>query len=132
MRVMVLVKATAASEAGVMPSRQRLIDMGRFNEALLQAGVLLAAEGLQPSSAGRRIRFSGPERRVIDGPFTETRELIAGYWLWQVSSLDEAVEWARRCPEPHEGGAVIEIRPVFELTDFGDGSMWSSQAPTRQ
>lgn len=132
MRVMVLVKATAESEAGVMPSRQRLIDMGRFNEALLQAGVLLAAEGLQPSSAGRRVRFSGPERRVIDGPFTETRELIAGYWLWQVSSLDEAVEWARRCPEPHEGGAVIEIRPVFELTDFGDGSMWSSQAPTRQ
>lgn len=116
MRVLVLVKATADSEAGVMPSPALLTAMGRFNEDLLKAGVLLAAEGLQPSARGKRVRFGQPGPTVIDGPFAETRELVAGYWLWQVSSLDEAMEWARRCPDPHEDGGEIEIRPVFEWT----------------
>ncbi|MGE3928457.1 MAG: YciI family protein [Lautropia sp.] len=120
MRVMVLVKATANSEAGVMPDEQLLTEMGRFNEALAKAGVILAGDGLKPSSAGKRVRFSGKSRTVIDGPFAETKELVAGYWLWQVRSIDEAVEWVRRCPNPHPGESEIEIRPVFEMEDFGD------------
>lgn len=120
MRVMVMVKATKDSEAGVMPSAQLLADMGRYNEALVKAGVLLAGEGLRPSSAGARVRFSGASREVMDGPFTETKELVAGYWLWQVRSMDEAIEWVRRCPNPMPGDSEIEIRPVFEAADFGE------------
>jgi hypothetical protein len=121
MRVMVLVKATEDSEAGVMPSEELLSEMTAFNEELVKAGVLLAAEGLHPSSKGVRVVFSGSERKVIDGPFAETKELLAGYWLWQVKSLDEAIEWVRRAPDPMPGAeAVIEIRPVFESDDFGE------------
>jgi hypothetical protein len=120
MRVMVMVKASKDSEAGVMPKRQLLEDMGKFNEELVKAGVMLAAEGLQPSSKGKRVRFSGDKRIVIDGPFTETKELLAGYWLWQVRSMEEAIEWLKRCPCPMPGEAEIEIRPVFEAADFGD------------
>src|SRR5437867_1747207 len=119
MRVMVCVKATKDSEAGIMPSQQLLTEMGRFNEELVKAGIMLAGEGLQPSSKGKRVRFSGPTRTVIDGPFTETKELIAGFWLWQVRSLEEAVEWVKRCPNPHKGESEIEIRQVFEAEDFG-------------
>src|SRR6476469_1159491 len=119
MRVMVMVKATADSEAGVMPSGQMLAQMGRFNEELVQAGVMLAGEGLHPSAKGVRVRFSGNQRSVVDGPFAETRELVAGFWLWQVHSMDEAIEWARRCPNPMPGDSDIEIRPVFEAEDFG-------------
>ncbi len=119
MRVMVIVKATADSEAGKMPSQKLLEEMGKFNEELVKAGVMLAGEGLQPSSKGKRVRFSGKERKVIDGPFTETKELIAGFWLWQVRSMEEAVEWVKRCPNPHEGGGELEIRQVFEAEDFG-------------
>jgi hypothetical protein len=123
MRVMVIVKATKNSEAGVMPSEKLLKDMGKFNEQLVKAGIMLAGEGLHPSSKGKRIVFSGGKRSVVDGPFAETKELIAGYWLWQVKSLDEAVEWARRCPDPMPGEeAVLEIRPVFEIDDFGDNA----------
>lgn len=118
MRVLVLVKANEQSEAGVMPSTELLEAMGRFNEELVQAGVLLAAEGLHPSSKGVRMHFSGDSRRVHDGPFAETRELVAGFWLWQVRSMDEAIEWVRRCPNPHVGDSEIEIRPVFEAEDF--------------
>ena len=121
MRVMVMVKATADSEAGVMPSEQLFLDMGRYNEELVKAGIMLAGEGLHPSSKGKRVRFAGGKRTVVDGPFTETKELIAGYWLWQVRSIEEAVEWVRRCPDPMPGEeAVIEIRPVFEAEDFGE------------
>jgi len=120
MRVLVIVKATPDSEAGVMPSEQLLADMGRFNEELVQAGVMLAGEGLHPSRKGARVRFSGASRTVIDGPFAETKELVAGYWLWQVRSMDEAIEWVRRCPNPHPGDCEIEIRPVFEAEDFGE------------
>ena len=120
MRVMVMVKATRDSEAGVMPDAKLLADMGRFNEELVKAGVILAGEGLKPSSSGARVRFSGSTRSVIDGPFTETKELVAGFWLWQVRSLDEAIEWVRRCPNPHPGECEIEIRPVFEAEDFGE------------
>ena len=120
MRVIVMVKATAASEAGVMPSERLLTEMGKFNEELVRAGVMLAGEGLQPSARGVRVRFSGRERGVIDGPFAETKELVAGFWLWQVRSMDEAIEWVRRCPNPHEGESEIEIRPIFEVEDFGD------------
>jgi hypothetical protein len=120
MRVMVMVKATKESEAGVMPSTQLLTDMGRYNEELVKAGVLLAGEGLHPSSKGARVRFSGASREVIDGPFTETKELVAGYWLWQVRSMDEAIEWVRRCPNPMMSESEIEIRPVFEAADFGE------------
>ena len=120
MRVMVMVKATQDSEAGVMPDPKLLADMGRFNEELVKAGVILAGEGLKPSSSGARVRFLGSTRSVIDGPFTETKELVAGFWLWQVRSMDEAIEWARRCPNPHPGECEIEIRPVFEAEDFGD------------
>ncbi|MGH9713157.1 MAG: YciI family protein [Candidatus Acidiferrales bacterium] len=119
MRVMVIVKASKDSEAGVLPSQKLLAEMGKFNEELVKAGVLLAADGLQASSKGKRIRFSGTNRTIIDGPFTETKELIAGFWLWQVRSMEEAVEWVKRCPNPHEGESEIEIRRVFEAEDFG-------------
>lgn len=119
MRVMVMVKATADSEAGRMPGTELLAAMGAFNEELVKAGVMLAGEGLHPSVRGKRVRFSGPGRTVIDGPFAETKELVAGFWLWNVKSMDEAVEWVRRCPNPMEGESEIEIRPVFEAEDFG-------------
>ncbi len=119
MRVMVMVKANKDSEAGIMPKQKLLAEMGKFNEELVKAGVLLAADGLQPSSKGKRVRFSREKRTVIDGPFTETKELIAGFWLWQVRSMEEAVEWVKRCPSPHDGEAEIEIRQVFEAEDFG-------------
>ena len=122
MRVMVIVKANKNSEAGIMPKQQLLAEMGKFNEELVKAGVLLAADGLQPSVKGKRVRFSGDKRTVIDGPFTETKELIAGYWLWQVRSMAEALEWVKRCPNPHEGESEIEIRQVFEAEDFGSES----------
>ena len=120
MRFMLLVKANDDSEAGVMPSEELLAEMGKFNEELAKAGVLLAGEGLQPSSKGARVKFSGRERTVVDGPFTETKELIAGYWLIQVKSLDEAIEWVKRSPNPFDGESEIEIRQVFEADDFGD------------
>ena len=120
MRVLVIVKATEDSEAGIMPSEQLLADMGKFNEELIKAGVMLAGEGLHPSSRGKRVAFSGSKRAVIDGPFSETKELVAGFWIWQVSSLEEAVEWVKRCPNPHPGESTIEIRPLFEMEDFGD------------
>lgn len=120
MRVMVMVKATADSEAGVMPSTELLEAMGRYNEALVQAGVMLAGEGLHPSRRGARVRFSGASRTVMDGPFAETKELVAGYWLWQVRSMEEAIEWVKRCPNPMPGDSEIEIRPVFEAADFGE------------
>ncbi|WP_049623962.1 YciI family protein [Frateuria defendens] len=120
MRCMVIVKATRDSEAGTLPSEKLLADMGRFNEELMKAGILLAADGLKPSSAGKRVRFEGSKRSVVDGPFAETKELVAGFWLWQVRSMDEAVEWVRRCPNPFEQGeSVIEIRPLYEAEDFG-------------
>jgi len=120
MRVMVIVKATRNSEAGAMPSEKLLADMGQFNEELVKAGVMLAGEGLHPSSKGKRVVFSGGKKTVIDGPFAETKELVAGFWLWQVKSIEEAVEWVRRCPDPMPGEeSVIEIRPVFEAEDFG-------------
>lgn len=118
MRVMVIVKASAESEAGKMPDAGLLEDMGRFNEALVKAGILLAGEGLHPSSRGARVRFDGKQRTVIDGPFGETKELVAGFWLWQVRNLDEAIEWIKRAP--FDGGVEIELRPVFEADDFGD------------
>src|SRR5918997_3604413 len=120
MRVMAIVKATADSEAGKMPSEEMLSEMGAFNEELAKAGVMVGGEGLHPSSKGARVAFSGKERNVIDGPFAETKELVAGFWLLQVKSLDEAIEWMKRCPSPHEGESVIELRPVFEAEDFGD------------
>lgn len=119
MKVMVMVKATADSENGVMPKTEMLEAMGKFNEALVDAGVMLAGEGLHPSLRGVRVAFDGPQRRVIDGPFTETRELVAGFWIWQVRSLDEAIEWARRCPNPMPGPSELELRPIFEAEDFG-------------
>jgi hypothetical protein len=120
MRVMVIVKASKDSEAGVMPDTELLAAMGAFNEQLVKAGVMLAGEGLHPSRKGVRVRYSGSSRTVIDGPFAETKELIAGFWLWQVRSMDEAIEWARRCPNPHREDCEIEIRPVFEADDFGE------------
>jgi hypothetical protein len=120
MRVMVIVKATAESEAGKMPGTELLAAMGSFNEELVKAGVMQAGEGLQPSSRGKRVRFSGASRTVIDGPFAETKELVAGFWMWNVKSMEEAVEWVRRCPNPMESESEIEIRPVFEADDFGD------------
>src|SRR5580765_2436408 len=120
MRFMVMVKGNKISESGALPDAKLLADMGRFNEELEKAGVLLAAEGLQPSSKGARVKYSGTRRTVIDGPFTESKELIAGFWLWQVKSMDEAVEWAKRCPNPFpEGESEIEIRQVYEADDFG-------------
>jgi hypothetical protein len=120
MRFMVMVKANEDSEAGKMPSQELLTEMGQFNEELVKAGVLLAGEGLHPSSKGVRVRFSGSERTVIDGPFAETKELVAGFWLLQVKSRDEAIEWIKRCPAPMEGESEIEIRQIFEADDFGD------------
>ena len=119
MRCIVMVKATNDSESGVMPKQKLLAEMGKFNEELVKAGVMLAGEGLQPSSKGKRVRFSGPKRTVIDGPFAETKELIAGFWLWQVRSMEEAVEWVKRCPNPFDVESEIEIRQVFEADDFG-------------
>ena len=119
MRVMVMIKANEDSEAGVMPSEQLLTEMGAFNEELVKAGVMLDGDGLKPSSEGARVHFSGSQRTVIDGPFVETKELIAGYWIWQVESLDEAIEWVKRCPNPMSGESEIEIRPFFEAEDFG-------------
>ncbi len=119
MRFMVIIKATKDSEAGVMPGEQLLADMGKFNEELVKAGVMLAGEGLQPSSKGARVKFSGPKRTVVDGPFTETKELIAGFWIWHVKSKEEAIEWVKRCPNPMPGDSEIEIRQVFEAEDFG-------------
>ena len=120
MRFMVMVKATKESEAGVMPSEQLLAEMGRYNEELVKAGVMLAGEGLHPSSKGVRVRFSGKDRTVIDGPFAETKELVAGFWLMQVRSKEEVIEWIRRCPNPFDGESEIEIRQVFEADDFGE------------
>ncbi|MBF6992550.1 YciI family protein [Cupriavidus sp. IK-TO18] len=119
MRVMVIVKATSDSEAGKMPGTELLAAMGNFNEELVKAGIMLAGEGLHPSARGKRVRFSGKERTVTDGPFAQTNELIAGFWLWQVESMDEAIAWVKRCPNPMEGESEIEIRQVFEADDFG-------------
>jgi hypothetical protein len=119
MKVMVLVKASKDSEAGIMPSTELLTAMGKFNEELAKAGVLLAGEGLHPSSKGARVKFSGNQRTVIDGPFAETKELVAGFWLWQVKSMEEAIEWVKRCPNPHNEESEIEIRRIFEADDFG-------------
>lgn len=119
MRVMVMVKATASSEAGEMPSTEMLAAMGRFNEELVQAGVMVSGEGLHPSARGKRVRFLGSGRQVIDGPFAETKELVAGFWIWQVASMDEALQWAQRCPNPMPVDSELEIRPVFEADDFG-------------
>ena len=120
MRFMVIVKASKESEAGKLPSEKLLADMGNFNEELIKAGIMLAGEGLKPSSTGKRIAFDGPGRTVIDGPFAETRELVAGFWLWEVKDMAEAVEWVKRCPNPMLGPSEIEIRPVFEMEDFGE------------
>ena len=122
MKVMVLVKATEESEAGTPPDEKLLADMMRFNEQLVDAGVMLAGEGLKPSSEGVRVRFNGDSRMVIDGPFAETRELVAGYWLWKVSSMEEAVEWVKKCPNPMLSESDIEIRPLFEIEDFGEAT----------
>ena len=119
MRVIVMVKATRDSEAGQMPDARLLTEMGKYNEELVKAGIMVAGEGLHPSSKGKRVRFSGTRRTVIDGPFAETKELLAGYWLWNVKSMDEAVEWLKRCPNPHNEETEVEIRPVFEAEDFG-------------
>jgi hypothetical protein len=119
MRVMVIVKASKASEAGEMPDERMLSEMGKYNEELVNAGIMLAGDGLHPSSKGKRVRFSGADRTVIDGPFAETKELIAGYWLWEVKSMDEAVEWLKKCPNPHNEESEVEIRPLFESEDFG-------------
>lgn len=120
MRVMVLVKATADSEAGIMPSEEQFAEMGKFNEELVKAGVMLAGEGLHPSKNAARVFFSGTKRTVVDGPFAEAKELVAGFWLWQVKSMEEAIEWVKRCPNPMPGDSVIEVRQVFEAEDFGE------------
>jgi hypothetical protein len=120
MRVMVMVKATKDSEAGVMPTAELFEAMGKFNEELTKAGIMLMGDGLKPSSQGKRIAFDGPKRSVIDGPFAETRELVAGFWLWEVKDMAEAVEWAKRCPNPMPGPSELEIRPFYEMSDFGD------------
>ncbi len=117
---MVIVKATKDSEAGVLPSAELITAMGKYNEELVKAGIMLAGDGLKPSSNGKRVRFAGNKRSVIDGPFAETKELIAGYWIWQVRSMEEAVEWLKRCPNPHGEDSEVEIRPVYEACDFGD------------
>jgi hypothetical protein len=119
MKVIVMVKATPSSEAGIMPSEVLLSRMGRFNEELVKAGVMLAGEGLHPSRRGKRVRFTGEKRAVVDGPFAETKELLAGFWLWQVKSIEEAIEWVKRCPNPMPEESEIEIRPLFEAADFG-------------
>jgi hypothetical protein len=122
MKVMVFVKATKDSEAGVMPSEELLSDMMRYNEELVKAGIMLAGEGLKPSSQGARVLFSGKNRTVTDGPFAETKELVAGYWLWQVQSMDEAIAWVKKCPNPMLVDSEIEIRPLYEMEDFGDAA----------
>jgi hypothetical protein len=123
MRVMVMIKATKHSEAGVLPSEKLLADMGKFNEELVRAGVMLAGDGLTPSQRGKRVRFTGGRRVIVDGPFAEGNQLVAGYWIWQVRSMDEALEWARRCPEPMPGEeAELELRPLYEMEDFGAAS----------
>jgi hypothetical protein len=136
MKVMVIVKASKNSEAGALPSQQLLAEMGKFNEELVKAGILLAAEGLHPSSRGKRVRFSGQGRTVIDGPFAETKELIAGFWLWKVKSMEEAVAWIERCPNPHNEEGEIEIRPVFDPEDFAPcdptGELRSAEARLRE
>ena len=137
MRVMVIVKATKSSEAGILPSEQLLAEMGKFNETLVKAGILLAGEGLHPSSKGKRVKFAGGKRTVTDGPFAETKELVAGFWLWQVKSMDEALEWVKRCPDPMPGEqAVMEIRPVFEADDFAasdpSGTLRQKEADLRK
>ena len=119
MRVMVMVKASKESEAGKMPSTELMAAMGRYNEELVNAGVMISGDGLHPSWRGKRVRFSGTQRSVTDGPFTETKELVAGFWMWQVKSMEEAIEWVKRCPNPMESDSDIEIRPVFEAEDFG-------------
>lgn len=120
MRVMVIVKATPDSEAGIMPGEQLLTDMGKFNEELVKAGIMLAGDGLHPTSKAKRVHFKGKDRTVMDGPFTETREQIAGFWIWQVKSMEEAVEWVKRCPNPMMSESDIDIRPIFEMEDFGE------------
>src|SRR5947199_8115956 len=120
MRVMVIVKATKDSEAGVRPSKELFTAMGNYNEELVKAGIMLAGDGLKPSSQGKRVRFTGSKRTVIDGPFAETKELIAGYWMWQVRSMEDAVEWLKRCPNPMPGESEVEIRPVYETADLGE------------
>jgi len=120
MRVMVIVKATKDSEAGVMPTKELLGAMMNYNEELVKAGIMLAGDGLKPSSKGKRVRFSGSKRTVIDGPFAETKELVVGYWIWQVRSMEEAIEWVKRCPNPMPGDSELEIRPFFEAADFGE------------
>jgi hypothetical protein len=120
MRCMVIVKATKESEAGVMPEAKLLEDMGKFNEELVKAGIMLSGDGLQPTSKGKRVHFSGTKRTVVDGPFSETKELIAGFWIWKVKSMDEAIEWVKRCPNPMMSDSDIEIRTFYEMEDFGD------------
>ena len=120
MRVMVIVKATADSEAGILPTAEAMAAMGDFNQKLVEAGIMTAAEGLKASSAGKRVQFEGPKRTVTDGPFAETKELVAGFWLWKVKDLEEAIEWVKKCPNPMPGPSEIEIRPLFEFEDFGD------------
>ncbi|ODT18471.1 MAG: dehydrogenase [Hyphomicrobium sp. SCN 65-11] len=120
MKVMVIVKASKASEAGEMPTEELLTEMGNYNEALVKAGIMLAGDGLHPTSKGKRVRFSGKDRMVIDGPFAETKEQIAGYWIWKVKDMDEAVAWLKKCPNPHYEESEVEIRPVFEMEDFGE------------
>jgi hypothetical protein len=120
MRFMIIVKATQDSEAGVLPSEKLLTAMGKYNEELAKAGILLAGDGLQPSSKGARVRFSGPKRTVVDGPFAETKELVAGFWIWKVKSKEEAIEWVKRCPNPMPGDSEVEIRQLFEAEDFGE------------
>ena len=120
MRFMIIVKATKDSEAAVLPTEKLLTDMGKFNEELAKAGIMLAGDGLQPSSKGARVRFSGPKRTVVDGPFAETKELVAGFWIWKVKSKEEAIEWVKRCPNPMPGDSEIEIRQLFEPEDFGE------------
>jgi hypothetical protein len=132
MRFMVIVKATKQSEAGVMPSEKLLADMGKFNEELVNAGVMLSGEGLQPSAKGARVKFSGTSRTVVDGPFAETKELVAGFWVWQCTSLQEAIEWVKRCPNPHIEDSEIEIRQIFEAEDFGEAFTPELQAQENQ
>ena len=122
MRVMVMVKATKDSEQGVMPTTELFEAMGKYNEELVKAGIMLSGDGLKPSSQGKRIAFDGPKRSVIDGPFAETRELVAGYWIWEVKDMAEAIEWAKRCPNPMPGPSELEIRPFYEMADFGDAA----------
>lgn len=132
MRVLVFVKATADSEAGVMPSTELIEAMGKYNEELLKAGIMLGGDGLKPSSQAKRVAFDGPNRTVIDGPFAETKELVAGYWIWQVKDMDEAVEWVKRCPNPMPGPSEIEIRPVYEIEDFGENEAWERHRKLRE